>query len=600
MKFKFSAGIIAVFSAFSQMFSACGDDSGSSANDELPESVELFVDMKNIECNADRECAQVYIEEHDDYVQCIDSKWKTVIASKPNEACAEAKSSSSKGKSSSSEKKQSSSSVNNSSSSVKSSSSRAKSSSSIPLVDPSTVVKGSMIDERDGKTYKTVTIGQQTWMAENLNYDYDYGTAQSYCYKNDPDSCAKYGRYYTWSAVLDSAAVFSNARKGYGYKSYGGEKISIYYTNAARGVCPSGWHVPDTLEWTSLIMAVGGHDSAGVKLKANSGWLDGNGSDSFGFASLPSGFVNEGSFYDGGLRAFFWTSFSWNSEYGVVYVMEDTTGKVKRWTNYKYKGAPVRCIKDSNNKVVSSSSYVPSSSSNAKSSSSVQQGPDESEYDAEKEILIDFRDNQKYKTTEAVQKLIWMTTNLNYDYNVGTAKSYCYKNYDCRYGRLYTWAAAMDSAAVFSDAGKGCGYNKTCNTSGFIRGACPKGWHLPDSSEWNTLLMLYEPGRKLKSETGWGRLGGGFNKYNFDVRPGGLRNYDGSYFGSSISDNSANGDSHAYFWSSFEVYDKGAYGYHFYSQSYGVEKLRSNKYYGYSVRCVKDYERIASSSSSED
>lgn len=104
MKFKFSAGIIAVFSAFSLMFSACGDDSGSSANDELPESVELFVDMKNIECNADRECAQVYIEEHDDYVQCIDSKWKTVIASKPNEACAEAKSSSSKGKSSSSEK----------------------------------------------------------------------------------------------------------------------------------------------------------------------------------------------------------------------------------------------------------------------------------------------------------------------------------------------------------------------------------------------------------------------------------------------------------------------------------------------------------------
>ena len=102
MNFKFPVGIFAVFSVFVLMFSACGDDSGSSANDELPESVEQFSDIENIECNVDRECAQIYIEEHDDYVQCIDSKWETVIASKPNKACAEAKSSSSKGKSSSS------------------------------------------------------------------------------------------------------------------------------------------------------------------------------------------------------------------------------------------------------------------------------------------------------------------------------------------------------------------------------------------------------------------------------------------------------------------------------------------------------------------
>ena len=56
-------------------------------------------------------------------------------------------------------------------------------------VDPSTVVHGTMIDSRDGKTYKTVTIGEQTWMAENLNYEYNEGTAKSYCYDSLTTNC---------------------------------------------------------------------------------------------------------------------------------------------------------------------------------------------------------------------------------------------------------------------------------------------------------------------------------------------------------------------------------------------------------------------------
>ena len=169
---------------------------------------------------------------------------------------------------------------------------------------------GEIIDDRDGQVYKTVEIGSQTWMAENLNYDYNNRTARSYCYA---DSCSKYGRLYTWSATVDSAAVFSTAGKGCGCHASSSPRGIV------RGVCPVGWHVPSVSEFQTLISYVGGYSVAGANLKSTSGWKSnseyvGNGSDSYGFSALPAGARDDAityhvyRFYNVGEFASFWTT----------------------------------------------------------------------------------------------------------------------------------------------------------------------------------------------------------------------------------------------------------------------------------------------------
>lgn len=146
-------------------------------------------------------------------------------------------------------------------------------------------------DTRDGQVYRTVRIGEQIWMAENLNYAYMPDTLSS-CYDDNLEYCDKYGRLYTWSAAMDSAALFSEGGKDCGNKRLCSASGRI------RGVCPAGWHLPDSTEWSTLnnfvAEQIGGVDSVGYALKSTSGWNDnegvsGNGSDAFGFGALPAG-----------------------------------------------------------------------------------------------------------------------------------------------------------------------------------------------------------------------------------------------------------------------------------------------------------------------
>ena len=128
----------------------------------------------------------------------------------------------------------------------------------------------------------TVRIGNQTWMAKNL----DRATKNSKCYENSPDSCAKYGRLYTWTD--------------------------------ARKACPSGWHLPSGAEWTQLTDFVGGASTAGRKLKSTSGWnYNGNGTDEYGFSALPGGNGSSGGNFSSAGNYGYWWSATENNAYNA-------------------------------------------------------------------------------------------------------------------------------------------------------------------------------------------------------------------------------------------------------------------------------------------
>ena len=143
----------------------------------------------------------------------------------------------------------------------------------------------SIIDSRDNKVYKTVKIGDQVWMAENLNYYDETLDGISWCFDDDPKKCEVTGRLYTWAAAIDSVGLYDDGNGvecGYG--------IDCSLPDTVYGICPSGWHLPSRVEWETLIAVVGGDSTAGKMLKSQTGWVDcGNGTDDFGFSALPAG-----------------------------------------------------------------------------------------------------------------------------------------------------------------------------------------------------------------------------------------------------------------------------------------------------------------------
>lgn len=204
-------------------------------------------------------------------------------------------------------------------------------------------VIGTFTDPRDNHTYRTVKIGKQTWMAENLAY----------------------------IPQITSEKIFSNTEKlfyVYGYKddsdnTYLGnkEKYGVLYNwPAATDACPSGWHLPTDEEWNELAEFIRNDNGEierefnswpeiGKYLKAETGWpLGFGGTNKYGFSALPGGFLNwNGEYYELGQESIFWTStIDTSAEYLAKTKKMGEVNLLSTFTSSFSLGYSVRCIKN--------------------------------------------------------------------------------------------------------------------------------------------------------------------------------------------------------------------------------------------------------------
>lgn len=553
-----------------------------------------------------------------------------------------------------------------------------------------------LIDPRDGQTYKTVTIGSQTWMAENLNYETEY----SYCYNDDAENCKQYGRLYTWTVATsacpegwhlpsvtewkylfnavgyllpvgktlkssdgwsndgggsnvsgfsalpagagkllgeysgenDSASFWSSSETGnntafgmylgydyddaqlgnngkhskYSVRCLKGEAIEptqvpsqfvkydvmtdfrdgqtyktvaigwltwmaenlnykvdssfcynnmesncatygrLYTWDAATSVCPIGWHLPSPVDWQALISAVGmggiALNMGGIALKSTSGWnSNGGGTDAFGFSALPAGWRDKEEFVNRGYSTYFWSSGEYDKDNDRAYVMylRYDTASAKVGYGIKARGYSVRCV-----------------------------------FGDPLGSMTDSRDGQTYKTVK-IGMQTWMAQNLNYE----TLGSGCYKDSEsqcAKYGRRYTWAAAMDSSGTWGVNGQDCGYSKLCSPVYPVRGVCPEGWHLPSDAEWMTLLDAVggaiSAGDALRSSYGWFLASqNSTDPFRFSVLPDGDDGFQTAFWGS------AEGGNNVAFAIGILYNNPSASVYYNYPKEWGIQ-----------VRCIQD------------
>lgn len=160
----------------------------------------------------------------------------------------------------------------------------------------------------DGTVYKVLNVNGLRWMAENLNIE----TEKSRCYNDEKKNCEKYGRLYTFEE--------------------------------AKTVCPEGWHLSTGTEWDQLMTAVGGDIFA---LSAKGVWDEDAGTDEIGFASLPGGTIDNGSFSDLGNGAYYWIYSPASPDQAMClryYYYSAST--LERTVRNAAAGASVRCVED--------------------------------------------------------------------------------------------------------------------------------------------------------------------------------------------------------------------------------------------------------------
>ncbi len=438
------------------------------------------------------------------------------------------------------------------------------------------VKTSSFTDSRNGKSYKTIKFDNQTWMAENLNYNAN----GSKCYDNDPANCAIYGRLYNWETAMKA--------------------------------CPKGWRLPSNDEWETLVDFAGGDKAAGNILKSSSGW-DKNGVDAFGFSALPGGWTGDGydydRFYFAGDIGHWWSATEANAydAYGRNIIINAVVYRKITGKRFLYS---VRCVQgEKSGEQAESENYeraplededLSASMKSEKPREQKKTAKSRDNSDEEKtskpipmkeqtESFLDTRNNKAYKIV-AIGKQTWMAENLNYN----ASGSKCYDNdpVNCAtYGRLYNWATAMTLPSNCKD--NSCASQIRAKH----RGICPEGWHIPSDEEWDKLYRYVDgstgtdnpydsptAGRELKATSGWengsdGTTGNGTDAFDFSALPGGYCDSNGwfDYVGL-----------RGYWWSSAEYNANFAYNrymIYYYKNAYYSYELKSGSR---SVRCVRD------------
>jgi len=202
--------------------------------------------------------------------------------------------------------------------------------------------EGTFTDIRDGHVYKSIKIGNQTWMAENLNY-----LPQVY---RVADSKFEGNRFYVYGYDGEN---LSEAKATANYENYG----VLYNWDAAITSCPEGWHLPTDEEWREMEKYLGmkyeplsrgwiGSGDVGKKLKSTSGWKMNSGTDETGFHTLPAGCRGYNGFESLGFCGYFWTASPAGGDNGWRRGFCGDDNGSCREEERRYFGVSVRCLKN--------------------------------------------------------------------------------------------------------------------------------------------------------------------------------------------------------------------------------------------------------------
>ncbi|MBR6379502.1 MAG: fibrobacter succinogenes major paralogous domain-containing protein [Fibrobacter sp.] len=201
-----------------------------------------------------------------------------------------------------------------------------------------------LCDKRDGQLYRTIHIGSQVWMAQNLNY----AVTNSWCYRNSLENCSNYGRLYQWAAAMNLEKTYSHASAG--------DLVEAKH----QGICPEGWYIPSDKDMEVLVHYVQESNKAagvpaeevGTSLRKETGWEENDeeilGTNRYGFAAVPAGYRDaNGSFAFLGEEADFWVAEEepngtqaphWN----LYYANQTFSGEYRNLKTFAFS---VRCIK---------------------------------------------------------------------------------------------------------------------------------------------------------------------------------------------------------------------------------------------------------------